>query len=123
MKDVFVKFIITKNQHFKSYLKRISLFQYTTEICKSSQQKCIRGYPQKFLQTLSRPETNVPLVNSVYNGTESIAFLDSKVWDLVSEEVKQKESLTAFKDPLKKWSLTNCPLDYIKMFLPNKWTL
>ena len=40
------------------------------------------------------------LINSVYNGTESIAFLVPKVW----EKVKQKQFLNAFKDALKKWS-------------------
>ena len=49
----------------------------------------------------------MPLVNSVYNGTESIAFLDLKVWELVREEVKRKESLNVFKDAIKKWSPTN----------------
>ena len=34
----------------------------------------------------------MPLVNSVYNGSESIGFLGPKVWELVPEEVKQKES-------------------------------
>ena len=43
----------------------------------------------------------MPLVNSVYNGTESIAFLDPKLWELVPEEVKQKESLNVFKDEIK----------------------
>ena len=41
------------------------------------------------------------LVNSVYNGTESIPFLDPKLWELVPEEVKQKESLNLFKDEIK----------------------
>ena len=35
----------------------------------------------------------MPLVNSVYGRTESIAFLSPKVWELVPEEVKQNESL------------------------------
>ena len=43
----------------------------------------------------------MPLVNSVYNGTGSIYFLGPKVWELVLEEVKQKESLIAFKDAIK----------------------
>ena len=43
------------------------------------------------------------LVNSVYNGTEIIALLGPNVWELVPEEVKQKKSLNAFKDAIKKW--------------------
>ena len=27
----------------------------------------------------------MPLVNSVYNGTESIAFLGPKIWELISK--------------------------------------
>ena len=43
----------------------------------------------------------MPLVNSIYNGTGSIYFLRPKGWELVPEEVKQKESLIAFKDAIK----------------------
>ena len=44
----------------------------------------------------------MPLANSVYNGPESIVFLGPKAWGLVPEEIKQKESLNAFKDAMKK---------------------
>ena len=33
----------------------------------------------------------MPLVNSVYKGTESIAFLDLKIWEPIPEEVKQMQ--------------------------------
>ena len=58
------------------------------------------------------------LVKSVYNGTESIAFLGPKIWDLIPEEVKQKESLNAFKDAkMQKWSPANCPCRLCKKYL------
>ena len=59
----------------------------------------------------------MPQVNSVYNRTESIAFLGPKIWELIPEEVKQKKSLNAFKDAIKKWSLTNCPCRLCKKCL------
>ena len=45
----------------------------------------------------------MPLVNSVYNGTESTTFLGPKVWELVPEVMKQIE--------------TNCPCKSCKDFL------
>ena len=53
----------------------------------------------------------VPLVYSVYN-----AFLDPKVWEIGPEEVKQKESLIAFKDVIK-IPPTKCPCRLCKDFL------
>ena len=53
--------IMIKNQHFKNCFTRVNLFPYAIEICKSSQQKCLKlqkGYSRKFLQTLSFPETS-----------------------------------------------------------------
>ena len=42
-------------------------------------------------------------VHSVYNGTESLSFLGPKIWDLVSLELKQLESLEVLKLKIKKW--------------------
>ena len=61
-KCLHVSYIGKKNQHFKTCLTWINLFQYAINICKSSQQKCINwqtGYPRQFLQILSRAETSL----------------------------------------------------------------
>ena len=36
-------------------------------------------------------------VNSIWHGTESVTYLGPKIWDLVSNEIKESESLNAFK--------------------------
>ena len=59
----------------------------------------------------------MPLVNSAYNGTDIIAFLGPKISELIPEEVKQKESLNAFKDAIRKWSPTSCPCRLCKKIL------
>ena len=46
----------------------------------------------------------MPLVNSV---SWNRKYLGPKIWELVPEQVKQKESLNVFKDAIKKWSPTN----------------
>ena len=49
-------------------------------------------------------------VHSVYHGTESIPFLGSKIWELVSLVLKQLESLEVFKLKIKEW----IPFEFVK---------
>ena len=48
-------------------------------------------------------------VHSVYHGNESLNFLDPKISDLVTLELKQLESLEVFKLKIKKWIPFECP--------------
>ena len=128
MKDVFVLFIMTKNLHFNNCLTRINPFQYTVEILAKEMYKVIKGlFPKGYGNTFTprnKPTYNLrlitrfkmSLVNSVYNGIESIA-LGPKIWELIPEEVKQKKSLNALKDAIKKCSPTNCPCRLCKKIL------
>ena len=56
------------------------------------------------------------LVNSVYSGNKSIAFLGPKIWELFLEEVKQKESLKAFKDAIKNCHQQIARVDHTNIF-------
>ena len=56
------------------------------------------------------------LINSVYNRTEGIAFLAPKIWELIPEEMKQQESLNAFKDAIKNGRQQIVHVDYAKIF-------
>lgn len=46
-------------------------------------------------------------MNSVYNGIETISFLGPNVGCIISSGIKGKESLGAFKRPIKKWKSEN----------------
>ena len=48
-------------------------------------------------------------VKTVRYGTDSLAYLAPKIWELVPNEMKNLESLTTFKTAIKKWKATNCP--------------
>ena len=48
-------------------------------------------------------------VNSFWHSTESVSFLGPKIWDLVSNEIKESESLNAFKFKIKRWIPEGCP--------------
>ena len=38
-----------------------------------------------------------PSANTIWNGQKIISYLGPKIWNMVSEEMKQKSSLFAFK--------------------------
>ena len=48
-------------------------------------------------------------VHSVYYATESLSFLDPKIWELAPEDKKQPKSLKIFKNKTKKWVTSTCP--------------
>ena len=56
-------------------------------------------------------------VNSVLHGTELVSFLGPKMWDLVSNEIKESESLNAFKFKIKRWIPEGCPCRICKTYL------
>ena len=47
-------------------------------------------------------------VNSVRYGTESVSFLAPKIWDILPKEIKNSETLNAFKLKIKNWVPVEC---------------
>ena len=63
-------------------------------------------------------EFSRPLVKSVFTGTtETISYFNSRIWDLVTVETKQKKSLTAFKKTVKTWNPHNSPCRLCKKYV------
>ena len=52
---------------------------------------------------------NMRKVYLVYNGTEILPHLGSKIWILAPQEMRQSSSLGNFKSKIKEWTPTNCP--------------
>ena len=57
-------------------------------------------------------------VKTVRYGTDSLAYLAPKTWELVPNEMKNLESLIAFKTAIKKWKTTNRPCRLYKNYIP-----
>ena len=57
--------------------------------------------------------------HSVYHGTESLSFLEPKIWELVPDDTKQSESLKIFKYKIKKWVPSKCPCRLCRIYLQN----
>ena len=71
------------------------------------QQKCLRCQTRRN-------------VRSVFHGTEIISFFGPKIWDIVPSELKQLETVNAFKRKIKKkWKSVNCPCRLCRPYIEN----
>ena len=48
-------------------------------------------------------------VNFLWHGTESVSYVGPRVWDLVTTQIKEFESLNAFKFKIKRCVTQGCP--------------
>ena len=58
-----------------------------------------------------------PFARTVYNGTENVSYLGTKIWNIVPEEYKTLNSLSSFKESIKKWVPLNCPCRRCKTYV------
>ena len=56
-------------------------------------------------------------VKSVWHDTELVSYLGPKIWDIVSSETKESESLNGFKFKIKRWVPEGCPYRICKIYL------
>ena len=61
----------------------------------------------------------IPRTESVYNGSESIAYLGPKIWNMVPSELKEMSSISSFKKAIKEWYPSNHPGRLCKRYLEN----
>ena len=57
-------------------------------------------------------------VKTVYNGTETLTFLGSRIWEIVPDYIKKSNSFGEFKLKIKLWNPEDCPCRLCKRFLP-----
>ena len=55
-------------------------------------------------------------VNSVRCGTESVSFLALIIWDILPKEIKNSQTLNAFKSKIKNWVPQECPFRLCKTY-------
>ena len=63
---------------------------------------------------LIRIPYQIPLVSSVFSGTESLKLLGLRIWELVTNEIKQLKSLGKFRNAIKNGNLHPALADYAK---------
>ena len=65
----------------------------------------------------SQTDFELPYVNTVHDGIDSLRFFGPKVWNMVPEQNKNSTSLDNFKKDIKKWIPTNCPCRICKRYI------
>ena len=61
----------------------------------------------------------VPRVQNVNSGTESLRYRGIKTWDLVPDAIKRSISLEIFKEKIKKWKPQGCTCRLCKVYISN----
>ena len=56
---------------------------------------------------------NLPNVRRFFNGEEIISFLGPKIWNIVSNKIKEETSLDAFRKLTKDGNLKAVHVDYV----------
>ena len=98
-------------------LLAIEMFKVSKGICPINFSNIFNTRPTLNYNLRQVPEFRTPQVNSVYNGTESISFLGPKIWDMVPQSLKEKESVREFKTEIKTWLPDDCPCRLCKTFI------
>ena len=56
---------------------------------------------------------------TVFYGLETISYRAPHLWTILSEEFKQRNTISLFKSGVKKWICNECPCRFCKVFVPN----
>ena len=65
----------------------------------------------------SQLEFNLPRVNTVRYGHDSLRYLGAKIWCLVPEQIKSANSVLQFKTMIKSWVPDQCPCRLCKLYV------
>lgn len=97
---------MTKPQLFKSFLTKAVLNLHETlavEMCKVANNisleimKNVFNFCREIRTELRQQNFFIrPVVDLVYNDTERVCFVDSKIWDMIPENMKKLESQSNF---------------------------
>ena len=56
-------------------------------------------------------------VKSVYQCSESISYLGTKIWEIVPAKIKETNSLTSFDIKIREWVPQSCPCRLCKQYI------
>ena len=58
-------------------------------------------------------QSDVPLINSIYNGTESISFLGPRIYDILPNDMKEMKTVEVFKVAIKNGNRIIAPVNFV----------
>ena len=75
-----------------------------------------RAYNGPILRT--NLDLEIPPVNTVYKGDDSLRHLGPLIWQIVPENLRNLNSLQSFKEGIKNWIPYKCPCRLCKEYIP-----
>ena len=67
------------------------------------------------LPTRLKSDDNEVIISSI--GIETFSFIGPKIWNSLSEDLKNTKSLLSFKSKSKDWKFTNCPCSICRTYV------
>ena len=61
----------------------------------------------------------IPTIKTVNYGSESVRFLGPKIWEMLPDNFKNKDSVESFKMAIKEWKPDSCPCRLCKTYVQN----
>ena len=95
----------------------IEMFQVSRGLSPEIVNELFKFREQIPYELIRRPQFQIPWVHSVFTGTESLTFLGPMIWALLSNEMKQLESVGKFRNGIKQWKPISCPCRLFKSYI------
>ena len=126
-----------KHHLFRNYYKKkISIHHRNLQLLATEMFKVINGLAPHFMKEIFGLNDNL-LYNNVssntrseskfYNkenpkkvnmGLEILRSLSPKIWEIIPSDLKNTNTLSAFRTEIKRWTPQNCPCRLCKIYVP-----
>ena len=67
----------------------------------------------------SQPDFAIPQVKYVYKGSNSLRYFGPIIWNSITKEIKNCDTLASFVSKIRQWRPNACPCRIYKNFIPN----
>ena len=103
--------------HKNIQLLAIEIFKHKNDISPPIMKNLFENRNYEGPRLRSQLDYQVPQINTVNYGENSLRYLGPKIWDIVPKYIKDLESLDKFKLAIKSWVPTNCPCRLCKNYI------
>ena len=103
--------------HRNIQLLAIELYKFKHPLSPDIMQEIFKKKQYVGPKLRSQTDFKLPKVKSVHVGTDSLGFLDPKIWNIVPDTLKGITSLEIFNREIKKWVPANCPCRICKSYI------
>ena len=62
-------------------------------------------------------EFSRPIVKTLYHETESISYLEPKIWGILPEQLRNMKNLKKIRNEIKTWKPDNCTYRLCKVYI------